>query len=338
MKVLVTGGAGYIGSVLVPRLLKKGYEVTVIDRFFFGDSLDTNERLIKIKEDCRDLNISNFQDFDAVIDLVAISNDPSGEAFSEATYQINYQSRVNTAKLAKKAGVSRYILPSSCSIYGFQEEGFVADEGSKTNPLTVYAKANEMAEKEILPLSSNSFTTTVIRQATVYGYSRRMRFDLAINGMTYGAWESRKLPLMRDGKQWRPMIHVKDTSDAMIFLLETVPSKINGEIFNVGSKSNVYQLGKLAEKVASTIGSDIEIEWYGDKDTRSYNVSFEKIKKLGFAARYEAEYGVQEIISKLESGELKKTTKTITLEWYELLTNWHKAILEVDKNGSLINR
>ncbi len=338
MKVLVTGGAGYIGSVLVPRLLKKGYEVIVIDRFFFGDSLDNNDRLTKIKADCRDIDISYLKDCDAVIDLVAISNDPSGEAFSDATYQINYESRVNTAKLAKEAGVSRYILPSSCSIYGFQEDGYIADENSKTNPLTVYAKANEMAEKEILPLASSSFTATVIRQATVYGYSRRMRFDLAINGMTHGAWETRKLPLMRDGKQWRPMIHVKDTSDAMIFLLETEASKINGEIFNVGSKSNVYQLGDLAEKVASTVGSDIEIEWYGDKDTRSYNVSFNKVKELGFKARFEAEYGVQEIMSQLESGNLEKTTKTITLEWYELLTNWHKAILEVDIDGSLINR
>ena len=110
MKVLVTGGSGYIGSVLVPRLLKKGHQVIVIDRFFFGDSLENNDRLTKIKADCRDLDISNFEDCDAVIDLVAISNDPSGEAFSEATYQINYESRVNTAKLAKEAGVSRYIL------------------------------------------------------------------------------------------------------------------------------------------------------------------------------------------------------------------------------------
>jgi nucleoside-diphosphate-sugar epimerase len=269
MKVLVTGGAGYIGSVLTPRLLEKGHDVIVVDRFFFGDSLSEDANLTKIRADCRDLDISIFENCDAVIDLVAISNDPSGEAFSDATYQINYEARVNTAKLAKAAGVKRYILPSSCSIYGFQEEGYVADESSETNPLTVYAKANELAEKEILPLASDSFTATVIRQATVYGYSKRMRFDLAINGMTHGAWETRKLPLMRDGKQWRPMIHVKDTSDAMIFLLEADKSKINGEIFNVGSQSNVYQLGDLAEKVAKTVGSDIEIEWYGDKDTRS---------------------------------------------------------------------
>ena len=338
MKVLVTGGSGYIGSVLVPRLIQNGHQVVVVDRFFFGDSLQEDSQLTKIKADSRDLDKSYFKGIDAVIDLVAMSNDPSGEAFSEATYQINHQSRVNTAILAKDSGVQRYILPSSCSIYGFQEEGYIADESSKTNPLTVYAKANEMAEKDILPLADSSFTATVIRQATVYGFSKRMRFDLAINGMTHGAWETRQLPLMRDGTQWRPMIHVKDTSEAMIYLLTKNSNDINGEIFNVGSESNVYQLGALAERVAKTVGDDVAIEWYGDKDIRSYNVSFKKLADLGFKTKYKAEDGVKEILSKLESGELEKTKKTITLEWYSLLSKWHSILQEIDLNGTLINR
>ena len=128
---------------------------------------------------------------DAVIDLVAISNDPVGDAFEEATYDINFHSRYRTAFLSKEKGVERYILPSSCSIYGFQEEGVIANECSSTNPLTHYAKANELAEQQILPLADNSFCVTILRQATVYGFSDRMRFDLAINGMTYGAWKNR---------------------------------------------------------------------------------------------------------------------------------------------------
>ncbi len=320
MKVLVTGGAGYIGNILIPTLLRENYEVTVLDRFFFGDYFEDHKNLTKINADSRNYDAEILKEIDAIIDLVAISNDPSGEVFQEATYQINYESRVRTAKLAKLNGVKRYILPSSCSIYGFQGKNFIADEKSPTNPLTSYAKANELAEKEILPLADESFTVTVIRQATVYGYSPRMRFDLAINGMTFGAWKQRKLPLMRDGKQWRPMIHVQDTSDAMIHILKADKDLINNEIFNAGSKHNVYQLGDLAKRVAQAVGEDVSIEWYGDKDTRSYNVSFNKIEEIGFKTKLSAEDGVKELVSKLEKGELKKTKKTITLDWYSELS------------------
>lgn len=337
MKILVTGGSGYIGSVLVPRLLAEGNEVHVVDRFFFGETLEDHPNLKKIKGDSRKLDPDLLSNMEAVIDLVAISNDPSGETFEKATYEINHQSRANTAQLAKEKGVSRYILPSSCSIYGFQKDGLIADENSKTNPLTTYAKANEMAEDSVLPLADEDFCVTVLRQATVYGFSPRMRFDLAINGMTYGAWKERKLPLMRDGKQWRPMIHVKDTSDAMIFMLKQPMSDINGQIFNSGSQENCYQIGDLAEKVAKVVGSDVEIEWYGDTDIRSYNVAFNKIKDLGFKVNHVAEDGALEIIEKLESGELDKTIKTITLDWYVELTEWHKKIKELELNNSMIN-
>ena len=321
MKLLVTGGAGYIGNILVRKLLSLGNQVTVVDRFFFGDSFQNNQNLVKVKADSRNYDPSLLDGIEAVIDLVAISNDPSGELFQDATYQINYESRVRTAKLAKERGVKKYILPSSCSIYGSQEEDHVADEKSLTNPLTTYAKANEMAEKGVLPLADDDFVVTVLRQATVYGYSPRMRFDLAINGMTYGAWHERVLPLMRDGKQWRPMIHVKDTTEAMIFMLKQEDIKVNGEVFNTGSFENVYQLADLATKVANIVGEDVVIEWYGDRDHRSYNVSFKKIKQMGFEYQYMAEDGVKEILVKLYSRELKKTKKTITLDWYSKLAN-----------------
>jgi len=338
MKILITGAGGYIGSILIMKLLNLDHSVIAIDRFFFGDSLPQHSKLKKIKADSRDLDRSIFKGVDAVIDLVAISNDPSGELFQDATYEINYKSRVQTAKIAKNSKVKRYILPSSCSIYGFQEDGAIANENSKTSPLTTYARANEMAEKEILPLADDDFIVTVIRQSTVYGYSPRMRFDLAINGMTYGAWKNRELPLMRDGKQWRPMIHVKDTCDAQIFLLSQKKVNINGEIFNVGSPENCYQLENLAKKVASVIGDDVSIVWYGDPDVRSYNVSFDKIEKLGFKAKYVAEDGVKEILSKLVDGSLDKTIKTITLDWYKKIDYWHKIIKELEIDGLLINR
>ena len=336
MKILITGASGYIGSVLTTMSLEQGYEVRAVDRFFFGDNLPDHKNLEKIQSDCRNLDENIFDDIDAIIDLVAISNDPSGEYFKNETIEINHKSRARTANVAKSKGIKRYILPSSCSIYGFNENPEPVDETAKTNPLTTYAIANENAEKDILPLSSEDFCVTVIRQATVFGYSPRMRFDLAINGMTYGAWKERKLPLMRDGQQWRPMVHIKDTCRAMLFLLEQKKESINGEIFNIGSKECTYQLGPLAEIVAKEIGDDVKIEWYGDIDNRSYNVSFKKIESLGFQIKYDAAFGIKEIAQKLSNGDLVKTPKTITLDWYMLLEQWFETIKDIPINGSIL--
>jgi nucleoside-diphosphate-sugar epimerase len=339
--VLVTGAGGYIGSILVPKLLNKGYKVKAIDRYFFGkDKLPNHENLEIIQEDTRKLKEEIFDKVDYVIDLVAISNDPSGELFNEATWQINYESRVRTANIAKKKGVKRYILPSSCSIYGFQEE--IVDESAKTNPLTTYAKANEKAEQGVLPLADDSFVVTVMRQSTVFGYSPRMRFDLAINGMSYGAWKTGKLPLMRDGSQYRPMVHVQDTTDVMILLLTADKEKINGEIFNVGGDQLNYQIGQLGEIVAKTIeeeiGKKVEIEWYGDPDHRSYRVSFKKIREtLNWTPKWDAKMGVKEIVHKLEKGEVDKTTQTITLNWYKELEKWYNIIEELKMYGGILN-
>lgn len=339
--VLVTGAGGYIGSVLTPKLLSKGYKVKAVDRFFFGiEKLKKHENLIIIKEDSRHLREEIFTGVDFVVDLVAISNDPSGELFKDATFAINHESRVRTAQLAKEKGVCRYILPSSCSIYGFQDQK--VSETAKTNPLTVYAIANERAEQGVLPLSDEKFCVTVMRQATVFGYSPRMRFDLAINGMTYGAYTNKKLPLMRDGSQYRPMVHVDDTTDVMCLLLESETRKINGELFNVGGDSNNYQLGMLGEEVAKAvsekIGQDVSIEWYGDPDHRSYSVEFNKIKNtLGWEPKWNAELGAKEIVDKLQDGTLIKNTDTITLEWYKELTKWHKIIKNAEMYDGILN-
>ena len=339
--VFVTGAGGYIGSILVPKLIRKGYRVKALDRYFFGkDKLKKLENLILVQDDVRKYDPKLLKDVDYVIDLAAVSNDPSGEYFDKATWQINFMSRVRTAKLAKKKGVKRYILPSSCSVYGFQED--IVDEKSKTNPLTTYAKANKKAEEEVLKLADDNFVVTVIRQATVFGYSPRMRFDLAINGMTYGAWKTGKLPLMRDGSQYRPFVHVQDTTDVMIKLLEEDENKINGEIFNVGGNNLNYQIGTLGKIVANIVekltGRKVEISWYGDPDKRSYRVSFDKIKKvLNWEPKWNAEKGVKEIVEKLESGVLDKTEETITLNWYKTLEKWYQIIKEMEMYGGILN-
>lgn len=152
--------------------------------------------------------------------------------------------------------------------------------------MITYAKANLQAEQGVLPSSDDNFVVVILRQSTVYGYSARMLFDLAINGMTYGVWSARKLPLMRDGNQWRPMVHVSDTADAQIFLLSADEHKINGRIFNVGSQENNYRLKDLSDKVANLVGTNVVQEWYGDPDHRSYRVNFDKIENVGYKAKF----------------------------------------------------
>lgn len=337
-KVLVTGAGGYIGTVLVPMLLDRGYQVRALDRYFFGrNRLASHAKLEIVQEDNRRIADQHLAGVDFVIDLAALSNDPSGELFQNATWEINHQARVRTAELAKKHGVRGYVLPSSCSVYGFQGDGVIADESSPTNPLTTYAKANLNAEQDILPLSDNRFLVVVLRQATVYGYSPRMRFDLAINGMTYGAWTTGKLPVMRDGSQWRPMVHVKDTAEAMCLVLEADVDSVRGQVFNVGSDANNYQLKRLAEEVAEVVPRAVELEWYGDPDHRSYRVSFRKIEGLGYKARYTARDGVQEICEALKGGKLDKSTDTLTLKWYQELVKWHRIIKEVEMYGGIVD-
>ena len=336
--VLVTGAGGYIGTTLVPMLLEEGYRVRVVDRFFFGRGLlPDHPNLEVVVEDTRKLTAAHVDGMEAIIDLAAISNDPSGELFRQATLDINHRARVCTAGLGKKAGVRRYVLPSSCSIYGAQAEGVTADENSPSNPLTTYARANELAEHGVLALADEPFCVVVLRQATVYGISPRMRFDLAVNGMTYGAWKTGQLPLMRDGTQWRPMVHVRDTARALMFMLEADPATVNGETYNVGSASNTYQIGALGEVVAACVPKDVEIEWYGDPDLRSYRVAFGKIEKLGYRAEKTAEDGVAEICQALDAGTVDRTVQTITLDWYKELLRWHKVVRDIEMYGGIVD-
>lgn len=323
MKVLISGGAGYIGSILTSMLSAKGHEVAVVDRFLFGDTLGNLPRVTKYAEDIRHFDTSLFKELlersDAVVDLAALSNDPSGELNPINTISINHLGRLRVAALAKEVGVPKYILPSSCSIYGFNDE-FV-DENSKPNPLTTYAKANLSIEKDAKSLNSEDFNVLVFRLATVYGLSlRRMRFDLVINDVVGQIFTKGFTTLTTGGNQWRPFIHVGDVCKGIVMGLET-DKDLGGEIMNLGSDEQNYQIRDVAKKVYSGLGKEEKYEWVGSPDTRSYKVRFGKIKRLlNFSPDWTVEKGARELWQALESGELRYgDEKTITIKWYRKL-------------------
>ncbi len=338
--VLITGGGGYIGSILTETLLEAGHTVTVLDRFFFGrdvlDGLAGHPRLSVIQDDIRWCAPELFDGIDVVMDLAALSNDPAGELDPARTMEINHRGRVRIAHLARERGVSRYLLASSCSIYGFHD-GIVLDETSPPNPLTTYARANLLAEQDTLPLAGHGFVVTILRQATVYGVSPRMRFDLAINGMVLGLHKTGKIPVLRDGRQWRPFVHVRDTARAFLLAMNAPAADAAGQIFNIGADDQNVQILPLAELVVRAVGRNGAVEWYGLPDHRSYQVSFRKGRDvLGFIPEWTPERGAQEIMAALEAGHVTDGPRTMTVAWYKALLEWHDRLAGVAQRGRVL--
>jgi len=323
MRVLITGAGGYIGTVLTEMFEKKGYSIIAIDRFLFGDTLSGLDNITIINADIRTYSRTNLEKLlnkvDAVIDLAALSNDPSGELNPINTISVNHLGRFRVASLAKQAGVQKYILPSSCSIYGFNDE--YVDEKSKPNPLTTYAKANLMIEEDSLALNSEKFSVIVFRLATVYGLSpRRMRFDLVVNDIVGQVFTKGFTTLTTGGTQWRPFVHVKDVGRALAMALES-DKDIGGEIFNLGSNDQNYQIKDVAKKIFETLGLEEKFVWVGSPDNRSYRVKFDKISKvLNFRSEWDIGDGAKEVMEALENGIIKYgDDRTITVKWYKHL-------------------
>ncbi len=319
--ILVTGAAGYIGSVLTELLLDAGYKVRMVDRFFFGrDGLphDVQDGDV-IELDTRLLDESHFEGVAAVVDLAALSSDPAGALDPKTTLDVNCRARVRAATIAKASGVRRYVLPSSCSVYGFQDG--VMDETSPQRPVTTYARSNCDAEQGVMELFDSSFCVVIARQATVYGLSRRMRFDLAINSMVRGFVKDDVIPIRRDGTQWRPFVHVRDTARALMTMLDAPSHLVAGSVFNVGSDEQNFQIVHLAEAIARALDVPFRARWFGDADHRSYRVSFKKVReKLGFTPSVTVETGAIEIYDALRNGHVDPDDpRTITGEWYRKL-------------------
>ncbi len=321
-KILVTGGAGYVGTVLIEKLLKEGCQVVCLDRFFFGfdpvKNLTSNPNFSYIRDDIRWFDKNILKDVYCVIDLASLSNDPAGELDPSKTMEINYKGRVRVAKLSKSMGVKKYFLASTCSVYGFNEN--ICDETSQTNPLTTYAKASKLAEEEILNLSSHDFSCTSFRFATIYGISRRMRFDLVVNTMTLSLFQNGKIIVDGDGNQKRPGIDVRDVAQAYLIGIDADEQVLNEQIFNVGSNDQNYKIIDLAEEIRNAIGIKYDILFKGGPDIRSYHIDFSKIKnRLLFNPNHSPQTSALEIFNSLKDGTIDSGIKTWTAKWYSHL-------------------
>ena len=336
---MVTGAGGYIGTQLVRDLVKAGHEVTAVDRFFFGfepiSDLVKNKNFKVLQKDIRDLTAAELSNHDAVCDLACLSNDPAGEIDPELTYQINRDGRIHVAEMAKKAGVKKYILSSSCSVYG-QGEDPELTEKSSTNPISVYAKSTLQAEEHNLGLSDDNFSVTALRNATVFGLSTRMRFDLVVNLMTLTAFQKGRIIVMGGGLQWRPLVHLSDVSSAFQKVIESENSKVNGEIFNIGLSN--FQIKNLAYLVREELPFPIEIDTApDDPDKRDYNVVFEKAEKvLDFKAKTSVTEGIKEIYLALKAGKVDTGIKTVTVQWYRNIIEAKKLLDEIVLDGRVI--
>jgi nucleoside-diphosphate-sugar epimerase len=338
-RIMVTGGGGYIGSQLVSDLVKLEHKVTVVDRFFFGketlDEIINNERVTVLQKDIRDLGKEDFKGHDVVCDLACLSNDPAGEIDPQLTYQINRDGRIHVAKTAKEAGVRRYIISSSCSVYGQGEEPELS-ETSKTNPISVYAKSTLEAEQENLALADANFSVTALRNATVFGLSKRMRFDLVVNLMTLTAFQKGQIIVMGGGKQWRPLVHLSDVSRAFISVIDQKKQISNQQVFNIGLDN--FQIINLAHLVRDELSIPIDIDIApDDADKRDYNVLFTKARtELGFEAKVGVPEGIREIYLALKSGLVDTGPKTVTVQWYRNILEAKKLLDSIVLGGRVI--
>ena len=338
-KVVVTGAGGYIGTQLVRDLVKEGHEVLAVDRFFFGmepvAEFINDKNVSFLKKDIRDLTKNDLKGYEVVCDLACLSNDPAGEIDPQLTYQINRDGRIHVAKTAKAAGIVKYIISSSCSVYGQGEEPQLTEE-SPTNPISVYARSTLEAEQANIAIADNNFSVTALRNATVFGLSTRMRFDLVVNLMTLSAFQKGRIIVMGGGFQWRPLVHVSDVAKAFILTINSEHKKINTQILNIGLDN--FQIRNLAYLVREELPINTEIDIApDDADKRDYNVIFEKAKKvIDFKAQINVSQGINEIYNALKTGKIDVGTKTVTVQWYKNILDAKKLLSSIELDGRVI--
>lgn len=306
MKVLVTGSEGYIGIILVQKLLEKGYDVTGLDTGFYKNGWLYNgvsKTPYTITKDIRQITTKDLKGFDTVFHLAELSNDPLGERDPKITYRVNHLGTAELINNAKSAGVKRFIYFSSCSVYGTADQEVT--EESKTNPLTEYAKCKLLNEKYLQKVAGKNFTPVILRNSTVFGASPRLRFDLVVNNLTGIAFTTGEIKMTSDGSPWRPLVDITDISRAAILAMEAPKKIAHNQIFNVGGRNSNYQVKDVAQKIARimpkcklTFGSNP-----GDK--RDYKVNFEKIEKvLGFKTQVKMEDSIRNLLQIYKKAQL----------------------------------
>ena len=303
MKLLVTGVEGYIGCLLAPLLQKRGHEVVGLDTGYYRDGwLFSDRELVSsfprfINRDIRQIEAADLQGIDAVVHLAELSNDPLGDNNPEVTFQINHLASLRLAKLAKEAGVKRFVYTSSCSVYGVANGSEPLTETSPTNPQTAYAKCKTLVERDVGEMASDQFSPTFLRNATAYGASPRMRFDIVLNNLCGIAATTGKITMTSDGSPWRPLVHLLDICEAVACVLDAPQDAIHNEIFNVGHDGDNFQVREIAQIVADVYpGCELSFGPAGG-DNRSYRVSFAKIHAQlpGFKCSWDARKGAKQL-------------------------------------------
>lgn len=312
MKILVTGTEGYLGSLLAPLLLQHGHEVLGVDTGFYKVGWLYNGSKLTAKtlnKDIRHISAEDLQGIEAVVHMAELSNDPTGQLSPTITFEINHQGSVRLAQLAKAAGVRRFIYMSSCSVYGVATGEDVTEE-SATNPQTDYAVCKTLVERDLQPLADDSFSPTFLRNATAFGASPRMRFDIVLNNLAGLAWTTQEIKMTSDGTPWRPLVHALDIAKAIICSLEAPRDVVHNQIFNVGDTAQNYQVKEIAQTVAEVFqGCQLSFGESG-ADNRSYRVAFEKINTVlpGFKCDWNAARGAQQLYDLFQQIDLEPDT------------------------------
>lgn len=313
MRILVTGTEGYLGSLLAPDLSRRGHDVTGLDTGYFKNGWlyrGTDRSVFTLDQDVRRVTREQLEGFDAVVHMAELSNDPMGDLLGQLTYEVNHKGTLRLASLAKAAGVERFIHMSSCSVYGVAEG--VVDESSPTNPQTAYAECKAMVERDVSALADDNFSPTFMRNATAFGASPRMRFDIVLNNLSGLAHTTRRISMTSDGTPWRPLVHAQDIGKAIRCALQAPRELIHNEVFNVGSNEQNYQVREIAETVAAAFPGCTTEFGQPSADNRSYRVNFDKIheKLPGFSCDWDAASGAAQLAAIFNAVDLDSATFT----------------------------